>query len=319
MSRNDSTGIARFVIYCHTCVPTGKKYVGQTRCRKPWLDAECAIQERWRRHYPENDYLSAAIAKYGEDAFAHEVLIDFVGSQDDANKAEIEWIARVGCRAPVGFNFELGGGVGPKHEKSRQKMRDRWTPERRAQMSAASKSRWAALTKTERSELCRQRAMKVPPEIRREIAVAASAVAAEKRKANPKLGCVAVRVVKATRRTKLRALSIIRCIESMLMMAPKAPKKSKAPKVKLSKEMRSVIARESARKRLEKMLPDRLSEIARERDAAMGHEGRSARAVKANASRPLEQRRASARKGVESRTSEQRSASVRAGRASMNR
>jgi hypothetical protein len=107
-----------WVIYCDTCVATGKKYVGQTKRTATW---------RWRKHVHEAQHnrgspaLSAAIRKYGRKHWFHGIL-ETVGSQDEANVAETKWIAQLGTLSPNGYNIDLGGAQ-PKTPEVVEKMR----------------------------------------------------------------------------------------------------------------------------------------------------------------------------------------------------
>lgn len=81
--------------------PSGKHYVGMTQ------------QELAHRFYAHKNLrvsrpLSAAVAKYGWDAFEKTVLFE---SNDKAAliAAEIELIASYGCMSPSGYNCTAGG------------------------------------------------------------------------------------------------------------------------------------------------------------------------------------------------------------------
>ena len=129
-----------FIIYCHTHIASGKRYVGQT---------QAGLERRWDDHVRHASTLkmshivfSRAIRKYGPDAFSHEVLQECV-SRDEANVVEVEWIARLNTRVPYGYNLDAGGKVLPKHEITR------------ARMSAGVQARWDKMTAEERSALRR--------------------------------------------------------------------------------------------------------------------------------------------------------------------
>lgn len=94
-----------FIIYCHTNLVNGKRYVGQTMR---------TMESRWTAHVSSAwrggpcRVFHAAIRKYGADAFDHEIL-DVVTTQEGADRAEILWIDRLGCRVPRGYNVCIGG------------------------------------------------------------------------------------------------------------------------------------------------------------------------------------------------------------------
>lgn len=128
---------ARYTIYCHTCRVTGKKYVGQT---------VGTVRQRWTGHVSEAlnrrddgcEYFHRAIRKYGRDAFISAVL-SVKRSRRAANEAEKEWIRKLCCRAPLGYNLDEGGGAGPRHPETRRKIsetRARMPPEEKAALSA---------------------------------------------------------------------------------------------------------------------------------------------------------------------------------------
>ncbi len=207
----------RFIIYCHTHIATGRRYVGQTSRTLQW---------RWAHHVDDAlrgghgcPVFAAAIRKYGPDSFAHDILEEVEG-QHAANTAEIKWVAYFDCLVPHGFNIDAGGGVSPRSESTRQKIRwARWTslsPEQqranvqnmqagltpevcrrrtRTQIAALSSEQrkarmsealeyWLGLTFDQRSQLTRDAKARVPPEERSASArKAAAAQSPEQRRA----------------------------------------------------------------------------------------------------------------------------------------
>lgn len=150
----------KIVIYCHTHIESGKRYVGQSMH---------GMHARWRKHVSEASHspwaFARAIVKYGEHAFAHEVLEE-VTTTADANEAEARWISTLDCRVPNGYNLAAGGeGSGPAH------------PLTRAKMSATQKARLAKFTDEERKAFGRRAFASLPPEKRHEIALARIAAA----------------------------------------------------------------------------------------------------------------------------------------------
>ena len=94
--------IHKFTIYRHTNRVNGKRYVGQT---------VTTMEFRWNKHVLDamrqrgSPAFSAAIRKYGADAFSHEVL-DVVRTQAGADIAETLWIKQSRSRVPhLRFNL----------------------------------------------------------------------------------------------------------------------------------------------------------------------------------------------------------------------
>lgn len=117
--------------------PSGKSYIGIT---------SKTLDERWaghvRRSQEDRCYcaISAAIKKYGQEAFRKEVLIE---SSDWSELCILEKraIAEYGTLFPVGYNLTIGGeGVlGPKTERAKrvhaEAQRKRYqNPDQRAQL-----------------------------------------------------------------------------------------------------------------------------------------------------------------------------------------
>jgi len=86
---------------------TGRSYVGQTtRSPKTRFRAHqtAAESEKWRH----KQAISRAIHKHGWDSFDKEVLQE-CQSLEELNKAEIEWIEKLGTLSPNGYNLTTGG------------------------------------------------------------------------------------------------------------------------------------------------------------------------------------------------------------------
>lgn len=156
-----------WTIYCHTNRGTGLKYIGLTKlglARRWTLHVRTAMKDATGYHCR---YFHAAIRKYGEDAFDHEVLADGIATVEEANVAEVKWIADLGTLAPNGYNLSAGGGAKNDHPETKvrrsEARRAVWaklspeeralSPETRSLMSAAQIARWAAMPDAERAAL----------------------------------------------------------------------------------------------------------------------------------------------------------------------
>lgn len=91
------------LIYQVTHKETGKSYIGQTTQ---------TLNERWFAHCSGNSHcvaLSAAIGKYGKEAFAIKAIC-FASNQDDLNDLERLHIESLDTVSPAGYNIKHGGG-----------------------------------------------------------------------------------------------------------------------------------------------------------------------------------------------------------------
>lgn len=91
----------KFCVYRHTS-PSGKVYIGIT-CQNPI--------RRWAHGhgYRRNQYFSNAIAKYGWEAFTHEILFDGL-TKEEACEKEIELIKfHRSNNDDYGYNISSGG------------------------------------------------------------------------------------------------------------------------------------------------------------------------------------------------------------------
>jgi hypothetical protein len=101
-------GTTKFIIYCHTHIDSGRRYIGLTKK---------TMMRRWNQHVysairrpkGKKSYFWAAIRKFGKDAFSHEVL-EVCETLEAANLAESKWINHFDSRNPEkGFNLAPGG------------------------------------------------------------------------------------------------------------------------------------------------------------------------------------------------------------------
>jgi hypothetical protein len=150
-----------FTIYCHTHRESGKRYVGQTML---------SMHARWVHHRnratKKTDrpcrYFHAAIATHGHDAFDHEVL-ETVATREEANAAEVKWIAHFGCLAPGGYNLQQGGQSHGHH------------PDTLARIGAITRARAASMTQEQRSAIAFAGSATLGPERRSARAIAREA------------------------------------------------------------------------------------------------------------------------------------------------
>ena len=107
----------KYIVYCHTNKINGKKYIGIT---------SQTVSERWGRHGEKykSQKFGSAIAKYGWENFAHEIL--FVGlTATEAKDIEKKLIEKYKTFGKNGYNTTKGGdGIEGFRfpEKSRKKM-----------------------------------------------------------------------------------------------------------------------------------------------------------------------------------------------------
>jgi group I intron endonuclease len=192
----------RYVIYCWTHVPSGRKYVGQSYRER--VRSALHMQGRTSR------YLRHAVQKYGPMEFEYAVLevlpmIGDVPTMEDhevANAAESLWIAQFNCLVPFGFNIAAGSQSAPVHELTRRKLsetrRAYWgalSPEERSEINKkrhvtmgrvatgeAMRKRARTLGSERLSEIARKREAGISLECRREIGLKKEAVMSEERR-----------------------------------------------------------------------------------------------------------------------------------------
>ncbi len=115
------------LVYLLTNTVNGKRYVGKTNA---------SLAKRWYKHayiasVGGGFALHAAIRKYGPKVFKREVLQE-CDSEEDALRAEQEWVAKLGTLGDGGYNLCEGGRGAIGHVHS---------PESRAAMSDIAKSK----------------------------------------------------------------------------------------------------------------------------------------------------------------------------------
>lgn len=115
-----------WVVYCHTNLKNGKKYVGIT-CQKP--------ERRWRNGagYPTGAFHNA-VDKYGWTSFSHEILFSDL-TEDQAKQIEKDLILSLHTNdKQYGYNITDGGDGTCGYERS---------PEEKRAMSESRKGRHA--------------------------------------------------------------------------------------------------------------------------------------------------------------------------------
>ena len=224
--------------------------------------------------------LHRAIAKYGPDAFTHEVL-ETCETLDAANESETRWISHYRSDdLAVGYNLDSGGKSHNSNEVSRRKIGDAaraaWaalSPEQHAERvasmrhivspeeSAKRRAWWAAKTPEERS------------------AIQTNGTTPEERRARA-LKSVATKGVDAMKASAQKGAGnrMARTPEEYSASLQKAWASRRASK---TDEERHVIAVEASRKRFAATTPEQRSEIARMAKASMTPDERSNHMTKA--------------------------------------
>jgi group I intron endonuclease len=150
----------RFIIYCHTNKVNGKRYIGQTTG---------TMERRWGEHVAAAKrktgcrILGAAIRKHRQEAFDHEVLETVIGTQEDADRSEANWISTLGSRSPIGYNLSSGGGGNGHHHEESKDLISKSSSERLANMTKDQRAEyfrknihvWTPERKERQSERCR--------------------------------------------------------------------------------------------------------------------------------------------------------------------
>ena len=124
-----------YTVYKHTS-PSGKVYIGIT-CQNP--------TKRWGHDgagYKHSSHFTAAIQKYGWEAFKHDILAEGL-TKEAAEQIEVDLIEAHHSTDPrFGYNTDKGGSLGAKHSaETKRKIGDAnrgrvWTQESRQKISA---------------------------------------------------------------------------------------------------------------------------------------------------------------------------------------
>lgn len=105
-----------YEIYLHTNLTTNKIYIGYTGV---------GMTKRWKLHVRKakhlvkkggNRYFYNALVKHGPDDWTHEIIEDNIPTLDEAEIAEIKWIAHYDSNnRKIGYNSTKGGKVSRNH------------------------------------------------------------------------------------------------------------------------------------------------------------------------------------------------------------
>lgn len=144
------------IVYMLVNSVNSKAYIGQSRGSD--------LAKRWteRLNRGSNLHLTAAIKKYGPEAFTRQILAH-CSRQQQADNLERLWIAILQTHDPrYGYNKQFGGlgGTGRHTPESRRRISEglrrmwsRLSPKERWEFELAAKLRWLSLTEDERQAI----------------------------------------------------------------------------------------------------------------------------------------------------------------------
>ena len=108
-----------YIVYKHTCIISGKSYIGYT-CQgmiKRWNNEIIHSRNIKNKHKLDN-----ALRKYPDQFWKHEILINDISKLKQIKKLEIEMIAKFDT-FNNGYNSNPGGsGIGKHSKKTKEKI-----------------------------------------------------------------------------------------------------------------------------------------------------------------------------------------------------
>lgn len=114
--KSNSAFAVMAIIYMATCVPSGKRYIGQTR-------QSLRMRSFGHRSSAKSGSMNAmacAIRKYGFEAFTWTELETC--SLEELDEREIALIEQHNTLCPNGYNITIGGRSVPEHNKQQRKL-----------------------------------------------------------------------------------------------------------------------------------------------------------------------------------------------------
>lgn len=137
------------IYYCY-CIANNKGYVGQTNNLHRRIVRNHIKDLKANQH--KNKSWQYSWNKYGEEAFVWSIL-EQCKNDERMNDREQFWINELGTLQPKGFNMTTGGDKNFVYsEEQIQKIKDRWTEERRIENGKRSKEYWNSLSKEEQQD-----------------------------------------------------------------------------------------------------------------------------------------------------------------------
>lgn len=116
-----------WIVYKHANKINGKIYIGIT---------SVGLTKRWKAGYRENKHFDAAIKKYGEENFIHEILFT-TNSKEEACQKEIELIEKYKATDKnIGYNISIGGTAPMYKRHHTEKARRMFSEQRKGENNA---------------------------------------------------------------------------------------------------------------------------------------------------------------------------------------
>ena len=137
------------IYYCY-CIANNKGYVGQTINLYRRIVKNHIKDLRNNQH--KNKSWQYSWNKYCEENFIW-VILEQCENNEMMNDREQFWIKELNTLEPQGFNMTTGGDKNFSYsEEQIQKLKDRWTEERRIENRKRSKEYWNSLSEEEQKE-----------------------------------------------------------------------------------------------------------------------------------------------------------------------